>query len=317
MPIAHALVSFQPGAYGALAPTGHVAYVEKVDPGDPHRFEISEMNVPEGNHNVNYRWLVAPHAGMTFIYGRPGSPTPGSTTEPTQSGYTITGAPNGVDAHSGPGTTHAVVGHLDNDAPVSIDCQTRSDSVVNGSSIWDKLANGSFVPDYYVSTPNFNSFSPGLAQCRPASGSAFVMTSTGSAYSAPQAWSATPFAGSRATLACDVNGDRKSDLVAVNDNSVYVMLSTGSGFSAPLLWFSGAFYGSKATLCADVNGDGKADLIAVDDNATFVMLSNGSSFGAVQGWSGQAFYGTVGTFAGDVNGDGKSDLVALNYDPGN
>jgi surface antigen len=151
MPIAHALVSFQPGVYGALAPTGHVAYVEKVDPKNPHRFEISEMNVPEGNHNVNYRWLVAPVSGMTFIYGPPGSPTPGPTPGPTPSGYTITGAPNGVSVYSGPGATDAVVGHLANGAPVNIVCQTRT-SKVGGSYIWDNIGTSQFVPDYYVST---------------------------------------------------------------------------------------------------------------------------------------------------------------------
>jgi len=145
----------------------------------------------------------------------------------------------------------------------------------------------------------------------PTTGTKFVMLSSGSGFGSPQDWSNTPFYGSRATLVCDVNGDGKADLVAVNDSATFVMLSSGSGFGSPQDWSNTPFYGSKATLCADVNGDGKADLIAVDDNATFVMLSNGSGFGSVQDWSAQPFYGSVATFAGDVNGDRKADLVAV------
>ena len=77
-------------------------------------------------------------------------------------------------------------------------------------------------------------------------------------------WSSTPFYGSRATLAADVNGDGKADLVAVNGNSTWVMLSSGSSFSAPQPWSGAPFYGARATLAADVNHDGRADLVAVN-----------------------------------------------------
>ena len=147
---------------------------------------------------------------------------------------------------------------------------------------------------------------------RPASGSTFLMSSTGGGFVAPQQWSKLLFAGSSATLASDVNGDGKTDLVAINDASTWVMLSTASGFTAPQPWSNTAFYGSKTTVAGDVNGDGKTDLVAINDASTWVMLSTGSGFTAPQPWSNTAFYGSKTTVAGDVNGDGKTDLVAIN-----
>jgi hypothetical protein len=91
-----------------------------------------------------------------------------------------------------------------------------------------------------------------------------VMLSTGSGFSAPQEWSGTPFYGSKATLAGDVNGDGKTDLIAVNEIGTFVMPSTDSGFSAPQAWSGEPFFGSATTLDGDVNGDGKTDLIALN-----------------------------------------------------
>jgi hypothetical protein len=58
---------------------------------------------------------------------------------------------------------------------------------------------------------------------------------------APRTAASMPKTG---TLAGDVNGDGRTDLVAVNDASTWVMLSTGSGFSSPQQWFNQPFYGS-------------------------------------------------------------------------
>jgi hypothetical protein len=44
-------------------------------------------------------------------------------------------------------------------------CQVRSTSVINGTGIWDRLSDGSYVTDYYTSTPAFNNYSPGLSRC--------------------------------------------------------------------------------------------------------------------------------------------------------
>jgi FG-GAP-like repeat len=102
------------------------------------------------------------------------------------------------------------------------------------------------------------------------------MASNGSnGFSAPARWSASPFYGSRATLAGDVSHDGKVDLVAVNDNSVWVMTSTGTAFNAPALWSSALFYGSRVTLAGDLNGDGSADVIAVNGESVWALLQPG------------------------------------------
>jgi hypothetical protein len=114
------------------------------------------------------------------------------------------------------------------------------------------------------------------------------------------------------TLAADVSGGGKADLIAVNDTSAWVMLSTGSSFSAPTDWHEGTFYGSRATLACDVTGDGRTDLVAVNDNSVWVMLSTGSGFSSPQLWSSGTFYGSRATLCADVNGDHKADLIAVN-----
>lgn len=141
---------------------------------------------------------------------------------------------------------------------------------------------------------------------------AWVMTSTGSAFSPPKQWSGAPFFGTRATLADDLNNDGKADLIAVDNSQTWVMISDGTGhFSAPRQWSGIAFYGSQATLAADVNGDGKTDLVAVDDSSTWVMLDNGSGFTAPREWSNIPFHGSRATLAGNVTTDGRADLVAV------
>ncbi len=101
------------------------------------------------------------------------------------------------------------------------------------------------------------------------------MPSTGTGFGPPQGWSNVPFYGTRGTFLADVNGDRKADLVAVNDDSVWVMLSTGTGFAPPVAWSTSLFYGNVTTTIGDVTGDGKADLIAINANSTWVMSLDG------------------------------------------
>jgi hypothetical protein len=69
-------------------------------------------------------------------------------------------------------------------------------------------------------------------------------------FSAPKAWSSTPFKGTRATLMSDVNGDHKADLVAVDESNTFVMLAEPKlkRFSLPTAWSGTMFFGSWATL---------------------------------------------------------------------
>src|SRR5438270_450260 len=70
-----------------------------------------------------------------------------------------------VRQRSGPATWYRTVGIIAAGQRIMIVCQVRSGSVINGTGIWDRLSNGSYVTDYYTSTPAFNRFSPGLPRC--------------------------------------------------------------------------------------------------------------------------------------------------------
>ena len=83
--------------------------------------------------------------------------------------YHIVNAPNGVNARKGPGTSFPVVHGLANNSAIDITCQVQG-QVVNGSNIWNELADGTFVTDVYCDTPNFNRFSPPIPVCKYASG---------------------------------------------------------------------------------------------------------------------------------------------------
>jgi putative chitinase len=78
--------------------------------------------------------------------------------------YHIVNAPDGVNARKGPGSNFPVVHGVANNSPIDIVCQVHG-QVVNGSNIWNKLADGTFVTDFYCDTPNFNKFSPPIPVC--------------------------------------------------------------------------------------------------------------------------------------------------------
>jgi putative chitinase len=79
--------------------------------------------------------------------------------------YRILNAPDGVNARKGPGSNFPVVRGIANNSQIEIVCQVHGE-VVNGSDIWNKLADGTFVTDYYCDTPNFNAFSPPIPMCQ-------------------------------------------------------------------------------------------------------------------------------------------------------
>jgi len=106
LPEVGALVSFRPGGtYPTDQQHGHVAYVASVA-ADGRSFTTESMSGWDCGTSragtVYTRSFVAPAAGMTFIYGPPGSTTPstGAVTPPTS-----TGTPP-----IGPGTTPGVNG---------------------------------------------------------------------------------------------------------------------------------------------------------------------------------------------------------------
>lgn len=69
-----------------------------------------------------------------------------------------------VILRNGPSASNRNVGSLRSGTTVTVVCQTRG-SNVGGSTMWDRLSNGTWVSDYYVNTPAFNNFTPGLPRC--------------------------------------------------------------------------------------------------------------------------------------------------------
>jgi IPT/TIG domain/FG-GAP-like repeat len=144
--------------------------------------------------------------------------------------------------------------------------------------------------------------------------STWVMLSTGTGFSAPALWSSQPFFGSVLTSVADVNGDGRTDTVAVNGSTSYASLANtaGTAFGSVFQMSSVAFQGTLTTTLGDVTGDGKADLVGINrggDNSTWVMASSGSAFGAPALWLNASAPSSVATLLGDVNGDGKDDLL--------
>jgi len=124
-----------------------------------------------------------------------------------------------------------------------------------------------------------------------------MLKSTGTGF-AFQHWSIRVggYAESTKWLPADVNGDGRSDMVAVwqNGSSVGLMVypSNGSVFTWPSHWSlsAGGWMAQTKWTYGDFNGDGKDDLVAVwpygGSNVLTVYPSSGSSFGMAH-WATQ------------------------------
>jgi surface antigen len=137
---------------------GHVAYVMAVD-------AAGTATVEEYNW-ANYlrygqRTARAPRY-IHFVATAKTPPAPPKQAPPAGHPYRTTDV---VRQRSGPGTGYRTLGILPAGKTIMIVCQVRSGSVINGTAIWDRLSDGSYVTDYYTSTPAFNRFSPGLSAC--------------------------------------------------------------------------------------------------------------------------------------------------------
>jgi hypothetical protein len=85
--------------------------------------------------------------------------------------FTVVGTgSNGLNERSAPTTSAPIVGHQVNGAPVYVLCQVLGGTYSTGGSpateaIWDRLTNGTYVADYWLTTPAVGTFSPGIARC--------------------------------------------------------------------------------------------------------------------------------------------------------
>lgn len=69
-----------------------------------------------------------------------------------------------VRARSGPSLSYPLVKVYPSGTSVWVVCQTPG-SVIGTTQVWDKLSNGSYVTDYYISTPSNTGYSPPVTRC--------------------------------------------------------------------------------------------------------------------------------------------------------
>jgi surface antigen len=92
-----------------------------------------------------------------------GAAAVGSSAAFASTGYSVLAMP-ALNERAAPSTSAAIVGRLPYRSTITISCQTTGSSV-NGSSIWDELPGGRYVSDYWIDTPAYGQFSPGLVRC--------------------------------------------------------------------------------------------------------------------------------------------------------
>jgi uncharacterized protein YraI len=69
-----------------------------------------------------------------------------------------------LNARAGPSTSYPVVGTRQPGSTLAVVCQAPG-SPVGTTSVWDKLTDGSYVTDYFVSTPSGSGYSAPLPRC--------------------------------------------------------------------------------------------------------------------------------------------------------
>jgi surface antigen len=147
---------------------GHVFYVERVV-GDG-TIVISDMNWV-GLGVVSQRTISA--AGIHFIHrkgaaSQPPQPAPPQTFTHHVVGTCAEGA-CGLRKRTGPGySAYAVVGTVYDGQEIAIACQTMGEAVAGAnatSAVWDRLADGSYVSDYYTDTPAVGTWSAPIPRC--------------------------------------------------------------------------------------------------------------------------------------------------------
>ena len=70
----------------------------------------------------------------------------------------------GLNARSGPAKTYRLLRTYPGNATVQVICQAPGSAIFT-THLWDKLADGSYVSDYYLSTPSKTSYSSPLPRC--------------------------------------------------------------------------------------------------------------------------------------------------------
>lgn len=126
-----------------------------------------------------------------------------------------------LNARTGPSTSYPVVKTYPNGATLNVLCQTTGQKV-GTTSVWDRLADGTWVSDLHVSTPSNTTFSAPLQKCRyPGQVTATSLNArTGPGASYPTSGKALP-RGALAPVMCQKKGSK------VETTSVWDRLDDG------------------------------------------------------------------------------------------
>lgn len=154
--------------------------------------------------------------------------------------YRVT-ANTGLNARSGPATSYAVEGGYASGARAPVVCQTEGEKI-DGTRVWNRLANGLWITDRYVATPSDRGFSNALPECTyPAQ----VTASALNARTGPGVSNSTkgdPLArGALAYVVCQEEGSKVESSQVWNKlvdgrwvADYYVATGSDNGFSAPI-----------------------------------------------------------------------------------
>ena len=124
-------------------------------PGIPNSYWAVHQRAKQyrGSHNETY-------GGVTINIDNDQFDAPVAT---VRYGYKVTSSTS-LNARTGPSTTYPVVRQYGSGSNLSVLCQTTGQKV-STTSVWDRLSDGSYVSDYYVSTPSNTTFSSPLPRC--------------------------------------------------------------------------------------------------------------------------------------------------------
>ncbi len=86
-------------------------------------------------------------------------------------GYHVISDVGPINVRSGPGTGFSIVGRLADGQALDIRCQTKGSMIGTGlngtpTDVWDRLASGGYITDYYTSTPGLaGGWTAGIPNC--------------------------------------------------------------------------------------------------------------------------------------------------------